>query len=111
MDGPDHLLAAAVVADCLTDELDTCRQGGLADETVAPQFVEQFFFANDDPSMLHEVREYVEDLGLEFDLTAIAPEDDSAQVQLAAREAENHHATSRATTIASCASSCTAWRG
>src|SRR4029078_10750133 len=61
-----------------------------ADEPVAPQLVEQFFFADDGASVLQQVRQHVEDLGLELDLATFASKDHPTQVQLAVREAEYH---------------------
>ena len=87
---PDDRLPAAVVADRLTHRLDPRGQRRLADEAVAPDLVEQLLLAHDLAATLHEIREDVEDLGLELDLSTVAPQHDAGQVQLAVREPEDH---------------------
>ena len=90
VDGTDDRLPVAVVIDGLSNRLDPCRERGLADETIAPDLVEQFLLQDDAAAALHQVREDVEGPRLELDLAAVAPKHDASKVQLAIRESQDH---------------------
>lgn len=65
MDGLDDGLADPVVADDPAGGLDSARKRRLADETIAPDVVEQLGLRHDTLTVRHEVPEYLEHLRLD----------------------------------------------
>jgi len=92
VDGADDRLTRPVVVDRLADRFDACGQSRLADEAIAPHFVEQLLLAHDAAAPLHEAGEHVEGLRFELDFLPVAPQHDAGQVELAVGKPQYHGA-------------------
>ena len=66
-DGADQRLRAAAVADRLARSIDPAGQGRLRDMSSFPDFIDQFFLADDAIAVLHEMDDEIEHLRLERD--------------------------------------------
>src|SRR5262245_34047848 len=88
--GTDEPLGLTVVADCLASLLDPAGDRRLADEPPAPDLVHQLFLGHHPVAVVHQVREYLEDLRLDRHPNTGAPQLDPRQVKLQVLEPNNH---------------------
>jgi hypothetical protein len=94
VDGRDHPLLVAVVADRAAQHLHPARQRGLADVAPTPDLVEQLGLRHHPVAVLEQVDQQAEDLRLDVDQLAGAPQLEPAWVDLAVLEPVHHAATS-----------------
>jgi hypothetical protein len=88
--GADEHLAAAVVPDRPPRRFDAGGEGRFADETVAPDVVEQLLLGDDPFPVFHEVGQHVEDLGLDGNRFARPAKLDASEIELEVAKGVNH---------------------
>jgi hypothetical protein len=86
VDGPDHALRGAVVADRLTRVLDPAVQRRRRHVAVAPDAIEQILLGDDPVTMREQVREHVEHLRLDVEALVRAAELVQPRIELVLAE-------------------------
>ena len=88
--GLDHALSLAVVADRSPGLLDPAGHGCLADEPSAPDLVHQLFLADDPLAVIDQVDQDVERLGFQRDPLTVSAQLEQGEVELEFGEPEAH---------------------
>ena len=86
----DHLLTCAVVADGTARGGNAVRKHGLGHGDAGPERVKKLVLRHHSTTMPEEVREHVEDLGLDLDYLSLPAELEQLLVYLALTEGVNH---------------------
>jgi hypothetical protein len=86
VNGPDHALITAGVANGAAGGFDPAGQRRFGDEPVTPDLVQQLGFRYHPVPMAEQITEYVENLRLDFYDRAGAPQFPALEAQLAVAE-------------------------
>jgi hypothetical protein len=90
VDGADHPLLAAVVAEHAPRRLDAGRERRLGYETGTPHLLEQLLLRDEPIAVGHQVADDLEDLRLDVDRSTVAPELEGLEVELDISEPDHH---------------------
>jgi len=89
--GFNEFASIAVVSKSLSQEGDALRERGLFDKGVRPEMFEEGVFRDEMPSVFHEKKKSVEDLGRELDTFPAAPKLPLCDVHRELAESEARH--------------------